>query len=266
MLGDARLELKDYRGAADAYGKYVGREPDPTSRRDAHCRCALALLRLQRYAEAIDEYGRALALDARQPGRWPDPEILVQRGWAYYFAKSWELGLADFEVALRLPGREPPLAAARVVGYLAPSAPGAGPLPAVYASLALRSGEAHIGRGNCRVMLGRYREAVADAEAAYERVPRSPEAYHNLACIFAQSVARVKDDRAEGARAALARDYTARAVLHLRQALALVSPERRSEYWRNEMRPDEALTPLHGTPAFERLERELAGRSGAPGR
>ena len=114
----------------------------------------LARMKLGKYPEAVDDYTRALE-------RAPDADIYQHRGWAHFFSDAWKLALRDFSKAIELdPG----------------------------------SGDAYTGRGLARVMLGHYREAVADAEAALQRKPGTPEMMHNIACIFAQAVDRAEAD------------------------------------------------------------------------
>src|SRR5262249_5258769 len=100
-------------------------------------------MKLGKYPEAVDDYTQALL-------RAPDAEIYQHRGWAHFFSEAWKLALRDFSKAL---------------------------------ALVPEAGDAYTGRGLARVMLGNYREAVADAEAALKRNPRTPEMMHNIACI-----------------------------------------------------------------------------------
>src|SRR5207248_1275124 len=95
-----------------------------------------------------------------------------------------------------------------------------------------------------RVMLGRYRAAVADAEAALRRQPGSPEMMHNIACIFAQAVARAEADREEKDRQPLAEVYRRRALEAVRQTLRMLHPEERLAFWRDKVLPDPALAPI----------------------
>src|SRR5205814_1744757 len=116
---------------------------------------------------AVTDYTRALDLA-------PDGDIYQHRGWAHFFADARKLALRDFAKAIEL---DP------------------------------EAGDAYTGRGLARVLLGDYREAVADAEAALRRKPRTPEMMHNIACIFAQAVARAEADPHEKERRALAAGY-----------------------------------------------------------
>jgi tetratricopeptide (TPR) repeat protein len=180
----------------------------------------LARMQLGKYPEAVEDYTRALELV-------PDADIYQHRGWAHFFAEAWKLALRDFARALELD-------------------------PA--------AGDAYTGRGLARVMLGDYRGAVADAEAALRRKPGTPEMMHNLACIFAQAVPRVAADVQEKDRQALAERYRSRALEAVRQTLAMLPPEQRGSFWRDRILPDAALTPVRNDADFQRLQEEYAAR------
>ena len=124
-----------------------------------------------RYPEAADDYTHALE-------RRPDAEIYLHRGWAHFFSDGWKLALRDFNQAIE---RKPDQA------------------------------DAYTGRGLCLVMLGRYRQAVTDAEEALRRRADGPERMFNIACLFAQAAARAEADSGERKRRVLAYDYRQRA-------------------------------------------------------
>jgi len=176
----------------------------------------LARMKLARYPEAAEDYTRALE-------RAPDAELYEHRGWAHFFADAWKLALRDFAKAIEL---DP------------------------------EAGDAHTGRGLAHVMLGHYREAVADAEAALRCKPGTPEMMHNIACTFAQAVAHVEADRDTQDRQALAADYRNRALAAIRQTLRMVRPEERQSFWQSKILPDAALAPLRNDPTFQRMQRE----------
>src|SRR5207302_7319619 len=163
----------------------------------------LARMKLGKYPEAAEDYTRALE-------RAPDGDLYQHRGWAHFFSDAWKLALRDFTKAIEL---DP------------------------------KAGDAYTGRGLARVMLGGYREAVADAEAALRREPSSPEMMHNIACIFAQAIARAEADpltlpsppsdggegrvRGEEDRQSLADSYRRRALDAVHQTLAMLGPQER---------------------------------------
>jgi tetratricopeptide (TPR) repeat protein len=102
----------------------------------------------RKYTEAIEAYGRALALK-------PEVETFSFRGWAYLKVDAARPALADFEAALN---KDPAQA------------------------------DALCGRGYARVRVGEVRGAVADAEAALEHGPRTATLLLQTACIYARAV------------------------------------------------------------------------------
>jgi serine/threonine-protein kinase len=191
-----------------------------------------ARMQLGKYPEAVEDYTRALELAA-------DADIYQHRGWAHFFADAWKLALRDFSKALEL---DPEAA------------------------------DAHTGRGLARVMLGDYRGAVADAEAALRRMPATPEMVHNSACTFAQAAARAEADllvpiavqgaegRSKENRPSLAEDYRNRAADAVRQTLAMLRPEERLAFWQDKILTDAALAPMRNHAEFVRLVDENVPR------
>ena len=173
-----------------------------------------------KYLEAVDDYTRALE-------RAPDADVYQHRGWAHFFSDAWKLALRDFVKAIEL----------------SPDA-----------------SDAYTGRGLARVMLGEYRGAAADAEAALRRKPGTPEMMHNIACIFAQAVARAEADPREADRHSLAGSYHKRALEAVRQTLAMLRPEERRSFWQDKILPDAALTPIRNDADFKRLQEEYGHR------
>jgi tetratricopeptide (TPR) repeat protein len=180
----------------------------------------LVRMKLGKYPEAVDDYTRALELA-------PDADIYQHRGWAHFFSDAWKLALRDFSKAIEL-----------------------GP----------EAGDAYTGRGLARVMLGDYRGAVADAEAALRRKPGTPEMMHNIACILAQAVARAEEDRQTEDRQSLADGYRRRALEAVHKTFAMLRPEERSSFWQEKILPDAALTPIRNEADFKRLQEEYGHR------
>jgi tetratricopeptide (TPR) repeat protein len=180
----------------------------------------LARMKLGKYLEAVEDYTRALE-------QAPDGDIYQHRGWAHFFSDAWKLALRDFSKAIEL---DP------------------------------EAGDAYTGRGLAQVMLGHYREAVVDAEAALCRKPATPEMMHNLACIFAQAVVRAEADLQEKDRQALADGYRRRALKAVHQTLAMLPAEQRSSFWRDKILPDAALAPIRNEVDFKRLQEEYGSR------
>jgi Flp pilus assembly protein TadD len=176
----------------------------------------LARMKLGKYPEAAEDYTRALE-------RTPDANLYQHRGWAHFFADAWKLALRDFSKAIQMN-------------------------PEV--------GDPYTGRGLARVMLGDYRGAVADAEAALQREPRTPEMMHNIACIFAQAVAQAEAER-ESDRQGLVESYRRRACAAVKQTLDMLRPEERVAFWRDKVLPDPALIPIRNHAPFKKLEDEV---------
>jgi tetratricopeptide (TPR) repeat protein len=214
---------------------------------------ARALLTLERYpeaAQALDKYllhgGRATTDFYRMRGharlhlhdysgsmadltrvleREPDAEIYRYRGWAFYFADAWKPALADFEEAIRRDGKNT---------------------------------DAYIGRGLCRVMVGDYRAAVADADSTFRQHPSSPEMVHNIACIFALAAGKVQADPEAKDKKTLVSQFRERAVEAIRRALAMVPPDERPAFWRDKVMPDTALDPIRACEEFKKLAKEYS--------
>src|SRR5262249_9474638 len=108
--------------------------------------------------------------------------------------------------------------------------------------------DVRVGRGLARVALGKWREAIADAEFAFNHPPDTAEMRHNLACIFAQTVLAAK----ESATATDVEAWRRRAVDALRSALKLVPVNRRLDFWRTQIRADYALDPIRDDTEFRR--------------
>lgn len=176
----------------------------------------LARLRLGQFADAVADFNRAL-------DRRPDAELHLQRGWAYFFLDAWALAGRDFDEAIRLGLTQP---------------------------------DAWAGRGLARVMLGTYREAVADAEEAQRRNPSTAETYHNVACVYALAASRADVDATEKEHLALAARSRACAVAAVRQALDLVPAQRQVAFWRDKVFPDRALDAIRATAEFRLWEAE----------
>jgi serine/threonine protein kinase/tetratricopeptide (TPR) repeat protein len=164
----------------------------------------LARMKLRRFPEAVEDYTRVLE-------RSPDAEIYQHRGWARFFADAWNLALRDFARAIEL---DPDMR------------------------------DAYIGRGLSHVMLGRYREAIADAESALRREPETAAMMVNIACIFAQASVHVFADTGQDDRVALSNTYRLRAVDAVRLALNMLPADQRRGFWVEKVLPDPALAPI----------------------
>jgi tetratricopeptide (TPR) repeat protein len=178
----------------------------------------LSRMQLGNFPGAVDDYTRALELA-------PDADIYQHRGWAHFFSDAWKLALRDFSQAIELDR-----------GAL----------------------DAYVGRGLAHVMLGDYRNAVADAELSIRRNVETPEMMHNIACIFAQAAARTEAGVHGQDRQLVAAGYRRRALRAVRETLARLRPQDRSSFWRDKILPDSALAPIRDEVDFKRLEEQYS--------
>jgi serine/threonine protein kinase/Tfp pilus assembly protein PilF len=213
----AQLALGHYEQAEKSFDSYLAK--GGAEKLDVFRGRGLARMKLAKYPEAAEDYGRVLE-------QAPDDEIYQHRGWANYFSDAWKLALRDFSKAIEL---------------------------------SPESGDAYTGRGLSQVMLGNYKAAVADAEAALIRHPRMPEMMHNIACIFAQAVGGVEKNQLEPDRQPLTASFRKRALAAVLETLSMVSPEERRSFWHAKILPDTALTSIRNEPEFKRLQEEYGG-------
>jgi tetratricopeptide (TPR) repeat protein len=232
LQGEVLLRQKDYNDALRAFEQYLKAPGRGRPVADAYHGAGLARAALGRYAEAAEDFTRALTTA-------PDSSPLhASRGWAYLQSGAVSLALRDFQEAVRL-DRD--------------------------------NADAYSGRGHARVKLGRYREAAADAEEVRRRGREAgsrAEAERLLlgaARVFAQALERVQADAGLPARQArdLASRYQEGAVDALREALAaLPDGRRRSQFWHDYVQGDRALNPIRQSTRFI----ELAAKYGPAAR
>jgi tetratricopeptide (TPR) repeat protein len=193
---------------------------------DAYRARGLAKAKLRDPAAALDDYTRALDID-------PDAETYAFRGWVYLVIDSPKLALRDFEKAVAL---DP------------------------------KSGDAYNGRGHARALLGRSRDAVADAEQAVvlgsKEGPERARLLYNAARTYAQAARNVAAELNPGRAAReLRQQRQERALGLVRSALqALASDAQRHRFWREYIDTDNAMAPLHSSEGFA----VLAAKYGRP--
>ncbi len=166
-----------------------------------------ARMSLGKFPEAAEDYSQALQ------GTPDDAGLYQHRGWAHYFSEAWKLALRDFAKALELDAN---------------------------------SSDAYIGKGLAAVMLGKYRDALADADEALRRKPTTPEMMHNTACIFAQAATLAAADQQE----VLAANSRRSALETIRKALAMLPEDHRLAFWREKVLPDTALASIRQEKDF----------------
>jgi tetratricopeptide (TPR) repeat protein len=185
---------------------------------------AVVRTRLGQYPGAQADCTRALELV-------PDAATYAVRGWTYLVAEAPQLALTDFEESLRLDPER---------------------------------GDGYAGRGQARALLGRYRQAVADAEEAVRHGPGSPRLLYNAARVYAVAVGRLDTDLSLDARAAtvLRGRWQERGVQLLRQALEEQKPGDGARFWRSVIQADVRLNPLRRTAGFRQLADRYARAAG----
>jgi tetratricopeptide (TPR) repeat protein len=116
------------------------------------------------------------------------------------------------------------------------------------------------GRGYARVLLGRCREALADAEEALRRAdaagPGAARTLYNTARIYAQVAGKLGTgpEAERGLPPGARREYQERALGLIRKALERMPPEQRAAFWRDRVQTDPALAPVRTAPGFARLK------------
>jgi tetratricopeptide (TPR) repeat protein len=173
-------------------------------------------MKLGRFMEAVEDYTRVLEHS-------PDAEIYQHRGWAQFFADAWKLARRDFDRAIELSSA---------------------------------AADAYVGRGLSRVMLGHYREAVADAESALRLKPSGPAMMLNIACIYAQAIARVANNAEKADPQVLTNSYHEHSVAAIRQTLRMLRAEERRSFWLEKIFPDPALAPIR-EKGLKQLQQEF---------
>jgi serine/threonine protein kinase/tetratricopeptide (TPR) repeat protein len=161
----------------------------------------LAKTELGKYPGAIEDFTKALELQ-------PTSAVQAYRGWAHLVCDAPKLALRDFELAIEL---DP------------------------------KNGDAYNGRGFVRATLGRWGDAVRDADEALRLGPKSPRLLYNAARIKAQCGPANQT----------------RAVDLIREGLELLPAEQRAGFWSANVRNDAALQALRRQPPFLRLEAEM---------
>ncbi len=217
---------------------------------EAHRLRAEALLRLDRYTEAVAALGRCLDAE-RKAGQAPDAAVYLARARAAAAAGDPASAAEDYTCSLGLRPDDATALAARGWAYAALDAP----------ALALRdfeaairldpdNGDAYNGRGLALARLGRPQEALADAEEALRRGPPGPR----LLCNAARVLSRVADaDATDRPRC------QGRALELLRQALEALPTQERAAFWRRNVERDAAFDAVRGSGEYRRLADAYAG-------
>jgi serine/threonine protein kinase/tetratricopeptide (TPR) repeat protein len=171
----------------------------------------------------LGDYAGAVEDYSRSLSLEPNTNVSARRGWAYALHPD-ELALHEFERSIKLNGKNL---------------------------------DAHAGYGFVLARLGRYREAVREAEIALPPGIKDWPMKSNVACIYAQASAKARDDVVSPDHLSLADRYREQAVRLIRDALELVAdPKLRPGVWRT-IAADNALDPIRASPEFARLETDF---------
>ena len=244
---------RDYAGAVEAFDAALTARPDHPAALRAR---AEALLRLRRNDEALRDLNRLLEGErGRQAGVAP---LFRARAGARMEAGDYPGAVEDYTHAL---GLEPDQAAysGRGWGYLALEVP---TLARVDFDRAVRlnpkDGDAHNGLAYARVKLGKYREAVENAEEALRLDPATARNRYNSARVFAAASVQASQDSnlPIGRGRELGRQYQDRTVALLRDTLAALPVGERTAFWLGTIRRDAALNSIRPSDGFRQLATE----------
>ena len=185
----------------------------------------LVRAKLRNHVGAVDDFTRALELAPKNPA------TRAQRGWELLLQMdSPKLALRDFEEVIK-------------------STPS--------------NADAYNGRGLCRVRVGPYREAVADAEEAIRLGPATPFLLYNAARIFSLASYRIELEAAgkpDVQTRERRRQHEDRALTLLAQALESLPAQQRLQFWHESIEKDTALNPIRVRDGYK----QLAGRYASP--
>jgi tetratricopeptide (TPR) repeat protein len=226
LRGETLLEMGRVKEAVAALDAYQAKGPPSALAARA---LGLGHARLGDYFGAIEDYSRALALD-RAAGKPADAPTLAYRGWAYLTLDAPKLALRDFDAALRVPGDH--------------------------------QADCHAGRGYARVLLGMWRPAVTDAEAALAAGTPTARVQYNAARVYAQAVARVLADPElpqKRVSQELSGQYRRQALRLLRGACEDTPAEQRAAFWKEYVHADPALAPVRRTDDYVKMALEFGG-------
>ena len=176
------------------------------------------------------DFGGAIGDFAHALGLAPDRTTArLQRGWCYLYSEAARLAIDDFQAVL---DRDP--AHAEALG----------------------------GRGSAFVAVGRYQDAVADAEESARLEPANPRIVYNAARVYAQAAGPNGRAAARGQALAPAAEYQDRAMELVRAAIEALPPGRRAEFWRTTVQVDPAFAAIRRHASFA----HLAGLAGTTSR
>jgi tetratricopeptide (TPR) repeat protein len=201
--------------AAAAFDLYLEKGGEPSAA--VYRQRGLAQAKLGRHAQAIDDFGRALAAQPKDEDRAP---LHLARGQEYLAINALQPALRDFEVTLRLDPKR---------------------------------ADAYLGRAYVRVKQGDLKGALADADRIVKDEPKNPYLWYGAARVYAQAAGLKTEPGPDPRQARLHSRYQDQAVVLLRAALDRVPAGQQQAYWQENVRKDAALSPLQDFPAFVQL-------------
>ncbi|MCI0455794.1 MAG: tetratricopeptide repeat protein, partial [Gemmataceae bacterium] len=239
---------KNYEAAVQAYEKALQIRPSYAEAQRALAEC---LFDLRRWQEAIQAFDRYLAL----PEGKPAAAIFRARGLAKAQLRDAAGALEDYLRALESAPEDQQLRSRRGWMYLE-EAPRLAALDfQKLIDLNPKNGEAYAGRGYARVLSGRYREAVEDAKEAVRQAPSTRLTLYTATRIYAQAAIRVAPEGQQDVQARELRGrYENEALELLRRCLLATAAAERATFWRERIKPDNALDPLRRRREFQQLE------------
>ncbi len=247
--GRLLAQAHDYEGAIAAFAAVLSVRPDHPGALRAR---AEALMRVHRSQDALVDLDRLLE---QERGRQTE-EAPLYRARAALRARAGDHqgAVEDYTLALRL---VPEAASYNNRGweYLALEAPA---LALADCERALRlkpdDSDALLGRGSARVKLGSYREAVTDVEQALRSGPVSTRsAYHAARVYSLASRLAAEDTPANAAGRNLALHYQDQAIALLRDAVAVLPPQERADFWSSTVRRDVAFNSVRACQGYRQL-------------
>jgi tetratricopeptide (TPR) repeat protein len=224
VRAEALLRLDRFAEAIQALNRYVDGERRAGGRPESRVyrARAQAAVAVGDHATAAEDYGRALDDD----DGLNTAADHAGRGWCYVMLEALPLALRDFEVTVRLD----------------PS-----------------NCDGYNGRGYVLAKCGRLGEALRDADKALQLGSDQPRTLYNAARIFAQAAAGAAP---EGPSDRVKQQHCQeRALELLREAMGALPKTQRSDFWRRSVEHDAALNPVRATVGFRGLAAVYAAAS-----
>ncbi len=233
-------------------------------RTDLHRVRGAVLVGLKRYDEAIRSFDLCLARGT------PSASLYEARGLARAHRGSYQRTITDYTMALGAGRATASLYGHRAWAYLFSGAPG----PAARdfdEALRLDPSDARAlsGARLANVQQRKVREAIDDARASVQVNAPDPRLLYNAARVYSQAAACLEADpaRSRGTWETAGR-YRAEALTLIARSLSLLPTTERTPFWIQVVRTDSAIEPIRQSKAFLELDSQFSrtvGRSASPG-